>query len=320
MKLLRPLQVLICIPVLAWGGAVALFLGSSVARAEEPMLPAAMGVAGASRASATDNSVLELNPASLALNPRYTAAVGFEYYGRLNSKRLTTTAMDSRTGNFGLGVAYTVQWLEPPFDEAVDLAWYDPEEESPEDKRTYHRIVVAGAYGLLSRHINLGVSLKILRYDEELRDNQTHVTLDVGGSFKVSDNVVLFVVGNNLVPTDRGSDPLTLASGMGVTLGPIRMEAGALVDFSEGKEAVKVDLNAGAEFRFLPQVAITGGYGSDRGFRDSYVTWGVGWETTRFSARYAMRIEAGNIDKRRRDGVNEGWDRILHSFGVEVAF
>ena len=290
------------------------------AAAEEPVLAAAAGVGYATRASPSDNSVIELNPGALSLNPRYTAAVGFDYYGRLSSKRLTSTAMDSRTGKWALGVAYTLRWFEVPFDPVADMAWRDTGADDPEDKRTYHRVVIATAYGIAQRRINVGISAKILRFQKDLWEDSTHVTLDVGAVFLPAANVAIVVVGNNLVPTHEASDPRTLVSGLAVTLGPVRLEADAVIDFDTPPEGVWVDLNAGGEIRLMSLVALTAGYASDGGFRDSFVTWGAGLELQKFAVRYAMRIEAGAIDTRTRDGVAVGWDRIAHHVAVEIAF
>lgn len=302
----------------AWLAAAAWVLIGSPAWGDEIVTGPSMAVGGATRATARDNSVIDTNASAMSAISRYTVETGFQYYGLLSSKRVTGSAMDSRTSTFALGVAYSFDWWEPPFDPALDLAWYATGADPPEDKRRTHRIVIGAAQGLLNRRINVGVAARILSYEHDIRADVKKFTLDVSGTFVVAPNVSLFVVANNLVPTGLASDPITLVSGLGLVLGPLRVEAEAVVDFTSDPEAVRADLQAGLELRLLQQISLAGGFASDRGFTDTYVTWGVGWFLPKFGIQYAMRIEAGEMDHRTRPEVEPGWDRVLHSIALQV--
>ncbi len=280
-----------------------------------------VGVGGAGRVMPLDNSGITLNPGAI-INPyaHYTVDVGYQRFDPLSANTLHFSALDTQTSDLAMGINMNFQWLKPPFDPALDMAWYDTVEE-PEDSRRIDRFTWAMAYGFAMRRFNVGASLRVYHVEDPLRGDDTPVSVDVGMTWWIANNVAIGVVGGNVVPTGLEEEPTTLAAGFGADLagGILWLEIDGIIDFHSG-ETVLVDTNAGAQVTLAQQFNIRSGFASDHGFADKYWTWGLGWTVPNFSVSYSMRVELGEMDRRLNLDVPEAGNRLLHSWLISVSF
>jgi hypothetical protein len=80
-----------------------------------------------------------------------------------------------------------------------------------------------------------------------------------------------------------------------------------------------IDIHAGAEIVAAQFLGVRFGYYSDRKFTDHYVTWGLGFTLNKLRIDWGMRIQAGELTMRQREDRPEGANRVVFSFGVELA-
>ena len=280
-----------------------------------------LAVGGAGRVVPLDNSGITLNPGAI-INPysHYTVDVGYQRFDPLRANTFHFSALDTQTSDLAMGINMNFQWLKPPFDPALDMAWYDSVEE-PEDNRRIDRFTLAMAYGFAMRRFNIGGGLRVYHVNDPLRGNHTPVSLDVGLTWWISNNVAIGVVGGNVLPTRLEEEPTTLSAGFGADLagGVLWLEIDGVIDFSSG-DSVLVDTNAGAQITLFKQLNIRSGFASDHGFDDKYWSWGLGWTVPNFSVSYSMRVELGEMDRRLNEDVPEAGNRLLHAWLMSVSF
>ena len=91
-----------------------------------------------------------------------------------------------------------------------------------------------------------------------------------------------------------------------------------------GADRVRADVHGGINIKALQLVMIRAGYYGDRGFKDNYVTWGLGVEipTARVKIKvdYAMRIEVCPMDEPIRLEKPEANSRIWNTIGFGFGF
>ncbi len=300
------------------------FLVASPASAEEDFFePVSMGMGGAVRILGSDTAAIHLNPAAMTGKPRYIAGSSYTFYGRARSHTLATGAFDSRTSAFALGTEYTIMVFEPPFAMETDLNWF-PTDGSTEvrDKRTWQRWDIAAAYGLLQRRINIGLSARIVRQQFAIRDPRTFFTLDAGVVFWPAHVFAIGISAQNIIPTKDDRFPTRLSPGIALELENfLRIGVDVVFDFMTS-EIITTDLHAGAEVTLFRLISIRAGFYSDRRFTETYVTWGLGLyiERARLNISYAMRIEAGPMDRPIRQDKPEPNSRILNKIGFDLRF
>jgi len=292
------------------------------ADAAEEWSPAkTVAVGGAGRVMPLDNAGITLNPAAMITPmPAYSMEVGYQRFDALRGNMLHMSAMDSQTSQLAMGISQSFLWSNPPFVPAQDMAWYDGS--APiEDEKRFDRFSLALAYGFAQRRFNIGTALRVYHREDPLRGNRTPVSLDVGLSWWISPNVAIGVVGGNLVPTHLEEEPRTLAAGFGTILagGLLWLEIDGILDFDSG-DKVLVDTNAGAQVTVFRQFNIRAGFASDHGFRDKYVSWGLGWTIPAFSASYTMRVEVGEMDRDLNPDRSAGANRMVHLWMLTLAF
>ncbi len=306
-----------------FGAALAVALVASPAAAREDWFePASLGMGGAVRILGGDIAAVRLNPATMVGTPTYYVGVGYIYFGREKSHVFSTGAYDSKTSAFGLGSSYSINIYTPVVDPASDLNWYVPDE-AVEDRHTTHRWEIAVAYGLLERRINFGLSARVLRHVNALKPNSLRFTIDTGIVFRPIPILGIGVSAQNLFPTKDERFPTRLSGGVALAL-PKLLDVGvdAVIDFTS-QDTIRVDVHAGAAVRIAQVILVRAGYYGDRGFKDNYVTWGLGLEISAdrsFGIDYGMRIEVGPIDARLRADRKEGFQRIVNSIGVHMGF
>ncbi len=302
--------------------AAACLLFSQQAQAEDDFFePTGLGMGGAVRILGVDSSAIRLNPAAMVGEPTYLSSLSYSYYPRERGHIFSSGAYDSRTSNFALGTNYSVRNFEPPFDPQADTLWYPVSEDaSLRDKRTFHRWELAAAYAFLGRRINVGLSGRVLRREYELREDTMKFTMDSGVVFYPLPFLGLGVSSQNMIPTGDTLYPTRLSTGLGLRLPPVlKVAIDVVFDLTSASKPL-TDIHAGAELRIMGLVSIRGGYYSEGRFTQNYVTWGVGLDSERVRISFAMRIEAGNLDRNLRDDITADGNRILNSVGIDMKF
>jgi len=303
--------------------ALSALLPASADAREEWFEPASLGMGGATRTLGGDMSAVRMNPAAMAGKATYLTGASYSFYGRERSHIFSTGGYDSQSSNLALGTAYSVHISTPPFDPNDGLNWYSPDDVLL-DTSTTHRWEVSAAYALLDRRINFGLGVRILRHNYALRANTMRFTMDTGITLWPAKVIGIGVSLQNFIPTTDDNFPTRLNSGLAVSIPQIvDIAADAVIDLTTGAKP-KVDVHGGINFKALQLVLIRAGYYGDGGFKDNYVTWGLGLEipTPRIKIKidYAMRIEVGPMDGALRDDRDEGWQRIWNSVGFNLGF
>jgi len=293
------------------------------ASAEEWIPAKTLAVGGAGRAIPLDNAGITLNPGAITSPyPSYCVETGFQRFDPTRSNVLQFSARDSQSSMLAMGISQTFEWSRPPFDPALDMAWYNEDTaDDIEHSRETARFAVALAYGFFLRRFNPGAALRIYRVADDLHGDETKVSVDVGLSWWISENVALGVTGGNLIPTKMEEEPTTLAVGFGTILGGGLLWLGVdgVMDFTSTDKTL-IDVNAGAQLTLLQQLNIRGGYSSDTMFQQQYASWGLGWTTPNFSASYSMRIELGDMERRINPDKPLGANRLLHAWMISGNF
>ncbi len=308
--------------------ALLLALAPATASAEDDFYePMALGMGGTGRVLPLDLSTLHLNASALGVRAQYMGGFSYGYAPREKSHQISTSAADSRTGAYFLGVNYSIRLYEPPFEPSTDLNWY-PVATADEllDKRREHRWDIAGGYAFLDRHLSIGATARILRQEFDIRENRNKFTLDAGVTVAPTKFLLFAVSAQNMVPTRDTRYPTRLSAGLGLDFMNegqgafgFRGEFDVLFDFTS-QEKPRTDVHGGGEFRFLYLAAVRLGYYGDRQFKDNYVTWGAGLVTDRFRLNFGMRIEVGPVEKRLRTDIELDDQRVLWTLGFDLRY
>lgn len=322
------------IPAVLAALAAGLLASIAPAYAEEDFFePVALGMGGAGRVLPVDTSSLHLNPAAMALVAKYYGSTAYHHSLRERSHTFSNGASDS-TRMVALGTKYTVRTFRPPFSPERDLNWY-PVDQADDliDKRTWHRWDVAVGVALLERRLTFGVTGRVIRQVNQIRENRTFFTLDAGIGGRIAQPVLISVSAQNMIPTRDSRYPTRFAGGMGLDLTQpgaafgLKAEATGVIDFTSLEKPV-ADLHAGVEGTIARFVAVRGGYYSDRRFRDHHVTWGLGGQlgapaqggqgTMMVRLNLGMSIQAGKLTERIREDKSEGLQRIVWNLGIDI--
>ncbi len=283
--------------------------------------PRALGMAGAVRILGGDTSAVHLNPAVVAANQVYLSSVSYGHNVNDKGHRFSIGASDGKTSAFGMGTKYTIHTYEPPFDPSLDVRWYQPGDVDLEDRRTTHRWDIAVAYGFLERKINVGVTARVLRQDNAIRDSTTRFTIDAGVTFWPVEIIGFGFSAQNLIPTTQERFPVRISPGFALKIGDLfRFGLDAVIDFTSSSVDNYIDIHAGAEITAAQFLGVRFGYYGDRKFTDHYVTWGLGFTLNRLRIDWGMRIQAGEMKMRLREDRPEGGNRVAFTFGAELGF
>ena len=99
----------------------------------------------------------------------------------------------------------------------------------------------------------------------------------------------------------------------------VQGEFDVVFDFTTA-EAPTTDIHGGIAVKLLYFAALRGGFYSDRNFKDTYATWGLGFVSERFRLNFGMAIEAGPQEKRLRTDTDLDQQRIVWSLGFDLTF
>lgn len=230
-----------------------------------------IGMGGAFRAMADDNSAIFFNPAGLTQTKRYTVGTGYTVVntGSENFHYLSGSIVDTKTSPVGAGVAYIYK--------QKDRDYYQQNEAQ--------EVAVALAQEYL-KSFHLGVTAHYLW------PHRKGWRLDASALFVPSPYIIFGVIGKNLVQIK--GDQREVDFGLGSRLGGYVNLDFDLLWLPQAKND-KLGYNVGIELVAQKEVFIRGGYSFDRSDRDWYGI-GLGWRMPRGSFEYAFRREVGGSD------------------------
>jgi hypothetical protein len=114
--------------------------------------------------------------------------------------------------------------------------------------------------------------------------------MDIGITFAPISALRIGVVGKNLTNPGNSLIPVTLAGGLGLTLGGIfSIESDLLIDFNTWGNRARPRFSAGAELLLFDHVPLRVGYRFDEGQRTHALGWGLGWIDKKFSVELSAR-------------------------------
>ncbi|MGF1510986.1 MAG: hypothetical protein ACFB9M_15945 [Myxococcota bacterium] len=181
-----------------------------------------IGTAGARRALAVTNEALFVNPAGVAMAPVYSVELGYGDDFRGSDRRFHVSITDGQAGPIAGGLSFTYTTARP--------------RDSTDDSERLEGFRVDGAVALRANQaLALGFGVRGTVYDLETDDESTDesqgtLTFDFGLQWRISEFLVLGLVGRNLTNPDEAETPLEAGGGLGVINGPFSIEVDAYYD------------------------------------------------------------------------------------------
>jgi hypothetical protein len=185
--------------------AIGLTLLSSAASAQDFVGVRALALGEAYRAIATGNDAIYMNPAGLAVIPRYSPELHYSFNLDAEDHQFDVSVVDSKTSVVAAGLGYTFQGRE--FTRRVTLQ---------------HTATVGVAYSILPQMFSAGLGLKYVNISDAVVGNYLNaLSADVGVLASLPGGVSLAAVGYNLVPINSSEVPLSAAFAIAWDLGPL---------------------------------------------------------------------------------------------------
>ncbi len=252
--------------------------------------PRVAAMAGALRAWGTSTGALFINPASMAITRVYHLGAFAQIWPEARRQSYGGAAVDSIVSSSGVagGIGGT-----------YNLQDADGIDRTTGDIRFGLSIPIADRFfmGLGGRYLTvkqndgdragpLGTSLassglarkKIVR----------SFAFDAGATFKLSDEIALGIVGNNLNNPDTGFQPTSVGGGLGYGNENFTLEVDAVGDFTT-YDQTKMRAMGGFEYLISGTYPIRLGYRFDDGQESHAITGGVGYVDQQFSAEVAVQ-------------------------------
>jgi hypothetical protein len=270
------------------------------------------------RAIATGNDAIYMNPAGLAIIPRYSAELHYGFNLEAEDHQFDVSVVDSKTSIVAAGIAYTLQGSELT-------------------RRTtlQHTATVGAAYGILPQMLSAGVGLKYTNVSDAVVGNYLNaLSADVGLLANLPGGVSLGAVGYNLIPITSSDAPLSAGFAAAWDLGPLSalifggMPAMGLVSNASGVPAPAVPGNPRGP---LSNFVLTADWYID--FFTLYAPGGPQQVTSRISAGTEMLLfdivplrfgYMWDEDSRHVDGgdhlLSAGAGFIIPFFGLDIAY
>ncbi|MDD5223987.1 MAG: hypothetical protein PHE84_08340 [bacterium] len=232
-----------------------------------------IGMGGAFRALADDNSAIFFNPAGLTQTKRYSVGSGYTLL-RTNSNNFhyfSGSVVDTKTSPMGAGIAYIYKQKNRNASQAQGEA---------------QEVAVALAQEYI-RSFHLGFTTHYL-----WGKPQNGWRLDASALFVPSHYIIFGVIGKNLVELKNDSREVdfSLASRIGDYVN---------LDFDflwlPKAKTDNLGYNMGIELVARKEFFLRGGYSFDRSHQDWYGI-GIGWRFPRGSFDYGFRREVGDSD------------------------
>lgn len=252
--------------------------------------PRVAAMAGALRAWGNSTGALFINPASMAMTRVYHLGAFAQIWPEARRQSYGGAAVDSIVSSSGVAGGIGGSWnLQDP----------DGIDRTTGDLRFGLSLPIADRFflGLGGRYLTvkqddgdragpLGNSLASSGLDggKIVRS----FAFDAGATFKLSDEIALGVVGNNLNNPDTGFQPTTIGGGVGYGNEDFTLEVDAVGDFTTYSET-KVRAMGGFEYLISGSYPIRLGYRYDDGQGSHALTGGVGYVETQFTAEVAVQ-------------------------------
>ena len=177
----------------------------TAAQAQDFIGTRALSLGEAYRAVATGNDAIYMNPAGIALIPRYSSELHYNFNLDKEDHQVDLSVVDSRTSKVAAGLGYTFQGRELT-------------------RRTtlQHTATLALGYALLPRLFHLGVGLKYVNISDAIVGNYLNaLSGDVGVLATLPGGLSLAAVGYNLIPIRSTDVPVSAGFAAAWDLGPL---------------------------------------------------------------------------------------------------
>lgn len=262
---------LILVPLLAFA---LLALTAAESRAFYESIGAkSIGMGGAFRALADDNSAIFFNPAGLTQNKKYSIGSGYTLL-RANSNNfnyLSSSIVDTKTGPMGAGIAYIYK---------------QKNRDQTQAQGQVQEVAVALAQEYI-KSFHLGFTTHYL-WGKPPKGWR----LDAAALFVPSQYIIFGVIGKNLVELEGDSREVDF--GLASRLGDYVNLDFDLLWLPKAKTN-NLGYNLGIELVAQKAFFLRGGYSFDRSHQDWYGI-GMGWHFPRGSFDYGFRREVGGSD------------------------
>jgi hypothetical protein len=165
----------------------------------------ALGMSEAYRAVATGNDAIYLNPAGIALIPRYSPELHYRFNLEAEDHQLDASIVDGKTTPIAVGIGYTFQGRELT-------------------RRTtlQHTGTFALSFPFIPQLLTIGAGLKYVNISDAFVGNYLNaLSADVGGISRLPGGITVAAVGYNLIPVRSTDVPLSAAFAVAWDLGPL---------------------------------------------------------------------------------------------------
>lgn len=283
---------------------------ASSADAEPSSLPAEVGydygeiytprtaaMSGAMRAWGSSTGALFTNPANMALTRVYHLGALAQIWPEAKRQSYGGAVVDSIVSSSGLAGGVGGTWnLQDP----------DGVDRTTGDVRFALAVPVADRFflGLGGRYLTLKQNggaeegpLGTSRASAGLPRGKIvrAFSFDAGATFKLSDELAIGFVGNNLSNPDHGFMPTMAGGGIGFANDTITLEADVVGDFTTFDEA-KVRAMGGFEYLAADRVPLRFGYRYDDGRETHSLSGGIGYIDPAYSAEISVRRSVSGDD------------------------
>ncbi len=235
-----------------------------------------LGMAGAFRAVADDNSALSFNPGGITQSLRYAIEALYywsDFTEELPERIYHVSIVDSKTSKIGAGFSFT------------------REELSQGGGRDTYTLALAEDY---RSYFHIGISGKYLRFKGT--DDDSFFTSDIGIiTTPWKPYLSVAVVGYNLITNAR--DEASPRLGLGLATRPsdaITLAADTVKDWDNND----VRYNFGGEVLLRGQFGLRGGYSGDQHSAGNFYSLGLGWYSPRITLNYGFQEGVSELDLR----------------------
>ncbi|UCD83314.1 MAG: hypothetical protein JSU92_08275 [Deltaproteobacteria bacterium] len=233
-----------------------------------------LGMGGAFRAIADDNSALSFNPGGITQSLKYSIEALY-YWSELSEgfpqKVYHISIIDSKTAGIGGGFSFTREKLT---------------QGGREDTYT---IALAENY---RSYLHIGISGKIFSL-RGIDDNDSSFATDLGIIARPwKQYLSAGIVGYNIVKT--GSENISPRLGFGLATNPSKIITLA-ADTVKDMDGDNIQYSFGGEVLLRGQFGLRGGYSGDRNSNSFYCV-GLGWYAPRITLNYGFQQGVGDLD------------------------
>lgn len=257
---------------------------SQLSQAEPYVGVKARSFGGADRAMASSNDIIFYNPAGMIKKRRFSTELDYLWEARDKAHRAGASLLDSQTGAWALGLAYSGRFVQ--------------------DKKipNSHLLYLSAAMPLGTDIFSVGLSFHYL-HDRGLGPEPiaNFFNIDAGILINLPVGLSIGAVVNNLIkPKGREKDlgfALATAFDIGVLLPalPLALSFDWLMDDVKSKSDLHHVLMAGAQYTIIGIVPIKLGYHGDLSSRKKLISVGAGIKSGFFSADalYQQNLKLG---------------------------